>query len=132
MTKKVTEASEKVTKEWPGCPAIWVGTSRDQKNFMQENFGLIFRTLLAVAFTLAVAMLVVMSDGQLCLSLRKLLAIFSGCAYGGGPKVTERHPKMQIFAENRRFRFSYKTEDFRMKPQIGLRHFRSVAFSSVA
>ena len=23
----------------------WVGTSRDQKNFMQENFGLMFRSL---------------------------------------------------------------------------------------
>ena len=30
--------------EWPGCPGIWVGTSRIWKNFMQENFGLIFRT----------------------------------------------------------------------------------------
>ena len=28
--------------ESPGCPAIWVGTSRDQKNFTQENFGQIF------------------------------------------------------------------------------------------
>ena len=32
-------------REWPGCPGIWVGTSRVWKNFMQENFGLIFRTL---------------------------------------------------------------------------------------
>ena len=32
-------------KEWPGCPGIWVGTSRTWKNFMPENFGLIFRTL---------------------------------------------------------------------------------------
>ena len=24
-------------REWQGCPAMWVGTSRDQKNFMQEN-----------------------------------------------------------------------------------------------
>ena len=32
-------------REWPGCPAIWVGTSWDQKNFMQENFGLIFGSL---------------------------------------------------------------------------------------
>ena len=24
-------------REWPGCLTIWVGTSRDQKNFMQEN-----------------------------------------------------------------------------------------------
>ena len=32
-------------REWPGCPAILVGTSRIWKNFMQENFGLIFRTL---------------------------------------------------------------------------------------
>ena len=31
--------------EWPGCPGIWVGTSRIWKNFMQENFGLIFRAL---------------------------------------------------------------------------------------
>ena len=23
-----------LAREWPGCPAIWVGTSRDQKNFM--------------------------------------------------------------------------------------------------
>ena len=29
-------------REWPGCPGIWVGTSRIWKNFMQENFGLIF------------------------------------------------------------------------------------------
>ena len=33
-------------REWPGCPGIWVGTSRIWKNFVQENFGLIFRTLL--------------------------------------------------------------------------------------
>ena len=32
-------------REWPGFPGIWVGTSRIWKNFMQENFGLIFRTL---------------------------------------------------------------------------------------
>ena len=31
-------------REWPGCPGIWVGKSRIWKNFMQENFGLIFRT----------------------------------------------------------------------------------------
>ena len=24
-------------RDWPGCPAIWVGTSRDRKHFMQEN-----------------------------------------------------------------------------------------------
>ena len=29
----------------PGRPGIWVGTSRIWKNFMQENFGLILRTL---------------------------------------------------------------------------------------
>ena len=29
-------------REWPGCPGIWVGTSRIWKNFMQGNFGLIF------------------------------------------------------------------------------------------
>ena len=29
-------------REWPGCPEIWVGTSRDQKDSMQENFGLSF------------------------------------------------------------------------------------------
>ena len=28
--------------EWPGCPAIWVRTSCNQENLMQENFGLIF------------------------------------------------------------------------------------------
>ena len=33
-------------KEWPGCPEIGVGASRIRKNFMQENFGLIFRTLM--------------------------------------------------------------------------------------
>ena len=33
------------SSEWPGCPGIWVGTSRIWKNFMQENSGLIFRTL---------------------------------------------------------------------------------------
>ena len=32
--------------EWPGCPAIWVGTSRDQKTIVQENFEQIFRSLL--------------------------------------------------------------------------------------
>ena len=32
-------------REWPGCPGIWVGTSRIWKNFMQDNFGLSFRTL---------------------------------------------------------------------------------------
>ena len=32
-------------REWPGCPGIWVGTSWIWKNFMQENLGLIFRTL---------------------------------------------------------------------------------------
>ena len=31
-------------REWPGCPGIWVGTSRIWKNFMQENFGLLFRS----------------------------------------------------------------------------------------
>ena len=25
-----------------GCPAIWVGTSRDQKNFVQETLGCFF------------------------------------------------------------------------------------------
>ena len=34
-------------REWPGCPGIWVGTSWVWKNFMQENFGLIFHTLLS-------------------------------------------------------------------------------------
>ena len=29
----------------PGCPGIWVGTSQIWKNFMQENFELIFRSL---------------------------------------------------------------------------------------
>ena len=29
-------------REWPGCPVIWVGMSWIWKNFMQENFGLIF------------------------------------------------------------------------------------------
>ena len=29
-------------REWPGCPGIWVGTSRIWKIFMQENFGLFF------------------------------------------------------------------------------------------
>ena len=32
-------------REWPGCPGVGVGTSRTWKNFMQANFGLIFRTL---------------------------------------------------------------------------------------
>ena len=32
-------------REWPGCPGICVGTSRIWKNFMQDTFGLIFRTL---------------------------------------------------------------------------------------
>ena len=32
-------------RKWPGRPAIWVGTSQDQRNTVQENFGLIFRTL---------------------------------------------------------------------------------------
>ena len=31
--------------EWPGCPGIWVGMSRIWENFLQENFGLIFRSL---------------------------------------------------------------------------------------
>ena len=35
-------------REWPGCHGIWVGRSRDQKNFMQDNFGLIFRSLVRV------------------------------------------------------------------------------------
>ena len=26
-------------RKWPGCPAIWVGTFRDQRKFMQENSG---------------------------------------------------------------------------------------------
>ena len=34
-----------LAREWPGSPGIWVGTSRIWKNFMQENFGLIFRSL---------------------------------------------------------------------------------------
>ena len=32
-------------------PGIWVGTSRIWKNFMQENFGLIFRTLVWEEFS---------------------------------------------------------------------------------
>ena len=32
-------------REWPGCPGIWVGTSQIWKSFTQENFGLIFRSL---------------------------------------------------------------------------------------
>ena len=32
-------------REWLGCPGIWVRTFRMWKNFMQENIGLIFRTL---------------------------------------------------------------------------------------
>ena len=32
-------------RAWLGCPGIWVGTSRIWKNFMQENSGLIFRSL---------------------------------------------------------------------------------------
>ena len=38
-------------REWPECPGIWVGTSRIWKNFMQENFGLIFCTLQTVRET---------------------------------------------------------------------------------
>ena len=30
--------------EWPGCPAIWVGTCRDQKHSRQHSFGLMFRS----------------------------------------------------------------------------------------
>ena len=37
--------------EWPECPAIWVGMSWDQKNFMQENSGLIFRSLVSARKT---------------------------------------------------------------------------------
>ena len=29
-------------REWPGCPGIWIGTSRIWKNFTQENFGSFF------------------------------------------------------------------------------------------
>ena len=32
-------------REWPGCPRIWVGTFRIWRNFMQDYFGLIFRSL---------------------------------------------------------------------------------------
>ena len=35
-----------VDREWPGCPGIWVGTSRIWENFMQEYFGLILHTLM--------------------------------------------------------------------------------------
>ena len=35
-------------REWPACPGVWVGTSRIWKNFMQENFGLIFCTLMII------------------------------------------------------------------------------------
>ena len=35
-------------REWRGCPGIWVGTSRIWKNFTQENFRLIFRSLYPV------------------------------------------------------------------------------------
>ena len=30
-----------VDREWLECPAIWVGTSRDQENFTRKNIGLI-------------------------------------------------------------------------------------------
>ena len=42
-------------REWPGCPRIWVGTSRIWKNFMQENFGLIFCTLVMTIGKMVVA-----------------------------------------------------------------------------
>ena len=32
-------------RERPGCSGMRLGTSRISKNFMQENFGLIFRSL---------------------------------------------------------------------------------------
>ena len=39
QTKTLRKApfSAAVDREWPGCPAIWVGTSQDHD--MQENFG---------------------------------------------------------------------------------------------
>ena len=78
------------------------------------------------------------------------LPIDSVRAKADGTKVAKREPKMQIFAENRRFsqidrfswkfkqcaenrRFLQKTEDFRRKTQEtadGVRHLRSVTFSS--
>ena len=45
QTKSLCNAPSSVVsgRKWLECPAIWVGTCRDQKNFMQENFGLISR-----------------------------------------------------------------------------------------
>ena len=28
-----------LAKEWPGCPAIWVGTSRDHKTLRKKTLG---------------------------------------------------------------------------------------------
>ena len=38
-------------REWPGCPGIWRKTSRIWRKFMQENFGLTFRSLKKPQFT---------------------------------------------------------------------------------
>ena len=42
--KKFMQGAFSVVLDRPGCPAIWVQTSRHQTNFMQENLGLIFRS----------------------------------------------------------------------------------------
>ena len=66
MTQNVGRPQTKTLCRWPfsvvldrecsgylgfgsGCPRLWVGTSRIWKNFMQENFGLIFLTLASTA-----------------------------------------------------------------------------------
>ena len=41
---KVLFFSVAIDRQWPVCPAVCAGTFQDQKNFMQENIGLIFRS----------------------------------------------------------------------------------------
>ena len=39
MSRTKTPFPVVLEKEWPGCGAIWGGTSWEQKSFMQESFG---------------------------------------------------------------------------------------------
>ena len=78
------------------------------------------------------------------ITLKTVIRSFPRGALKGTKLRWEREPKTQIFAENRRFsqirpfswkskllegaenrKFLQKTEDFRRKPQFGLRHLRS-------
>ena len=74
-------------REWPGCPAIWVGRSRDQKNLMQENVGLIFCSLFNYRKYSGRIMLVMLSWGGGKLGFLSLSHL---CSAGRGKKLEKQ------------------------------------------